>query len=59
MEKYQLYKALDIMEAKLGTKATLEAIAMALDVDTLESVMAFITRMHDLNNDKLKALKER
>lgn len=61
MDKTQLYEAMDLMSLYLDTEELLTALALALDVDTLEDMLAFISRAHGLLDDepKLRELKER
>ena len=60
MDKTKLYEALDLMSLYLDTEELLTALVMALDVETLEDMLAFIVRMYDLSHEpKLKELKER
>lgn len=61
MDKTKLYEAVDLISLYLDTEELLTALVMALDVDTLEDMLAFISRSHGLLDDepKLRELKER
>lgn len=67
MEKNTLYTAMDLMGQVMDTEEMLTALAMALDVDTLEDILAYVIRCHEIDTydwtDKefnlLNSLKER
>lgn len=49
MEKSTLYSVMDLMGQVMDTEEMLTALAMALDVDTLEDMLAFIIRCHEVD----------
>lgn len=61
MDKDKLYEAVDLIGLHLDTEELLTALVLALDVDTLEDMLAFIARSYGVLDDepKLRELKER
>ena len=60
MDKAKLYEAIDVIGMYMDNEELLTNLVMALDSDTLESVLAFISRQHDLNHEPLlNELKEK
>lgn len=61
MDKTKLYEAVDLIGLHMDTEELLTALVLALDVDTLEDMLAFIARSYGVLDDepKLRELKER